>query len=543
MISIDPHSFFGLSLAEQKKIVRFLVPSFDSMSYSGRQKTLCHLLDQFELGKYKNEIAEKLIEITRLCDVIPECHKPYRQIVHDGVLFLISQISDKRFIQMLAEQFLLDDKTTAQQRLLELVKHMPTLHKLGQIIARNQNVDASFRKWLIYLENGLHSVTFKQIKKSIDKELSAFSESLDVQISPTILAEASVAAVVPFILSSDSQVSVNGVFKILKPHVREYLYEELRILDELVRFYDRHRESYVLKDFPFGSTFEDVKTLLLREIEPLREQENLKLASVFFEHERAVKIPRVFALSTKTMTAMEQIYGWKVTDAPLTDKEKRQCCKQIFRTLIALPLFCLKSESFFHGDPHGGNIFVIKQQNQEDQIQIALLDWSLAGRLTRSQRYYIICLCFAILTQQEQEVYKAVAALSEIDLTLELSLSNKVKAIISKAFSNHIEYQWVRRAFSLIDTIAANGVRFPSDLLLFRKAVFTLEGLLQELDPEFDMDTYMMDFMTELFIEELPLRYWSMWFPLWEKSEHYKTLLSNTDLVWMLSRASLNSLL
>jgi len=443
---------------------------------------------------------------------------------------------------MLAEQFLLDDETTAQQRLLELVKHMPTLHKLGQIIARNQNVDASFRKWLIHLENGLHSVTFQQIKESIDKELSAFPESLAVRISPTILAEASVAAVVPFVLSSDSQVSVDGVFKILKPHVREYLYEELGILDELARFYDNHRENYVLKDFPFVSTFEDVKTLLLREIEPSGEQENLRRASVFFEHESAVKIPQVLTLSTKTMTSMEQVYGWKVTDAPLTEQEKRRCCKQIFRALIALPLFCLDQESFFHGDPHGGNIFAIKPQNH-DQPRIALLDWSLAGRLTRTQRHYVIRLCFAILTQQKQEIYNAVTALAEIDLTNEPTLSNKIKVIINKAFSGHSDYQWVRKAFSLIDTIATNGVRFPSDLLLFRKAVFTLEGILQELDPEFDMDSYMMDFMTKLFVEELPLRYWSVWFPLWDKSEHYKTLLSNTDLALMLGRASLNSLL
>jgi len=34
-----------------------------------------------------------------------------------------------------------------------------------------------------------------------------------------------------------------------------------------------------------------------------------------------------------------------------------------------------------------------------------------------------------------------------------------------------------------------------------------------------------------------------VWFPLWDKSEHYKTLLSNTDLALMLGRASLNSLL
>ena len=540
MFKNDKDEFFNLSLSEQKSIIRLLVPSFDRMDYSNKEQTLLNFLKQFEMTKYRKKLAEKLLEITRLCDVIPERHNVYRQIVHDGVVFLICHISEERFIHMLLEQFLLSDETTSEQRLLEFVKHMPTLHKLGQVIARNQNVDASFRMWLVHLENGIRSVTFETVKGSIEKELSHFPERNSIQISPIILAEASVAAVVPFVWERDYQQSVKGVFKVLKPRIREYLYEELRIVDELACFYDSHRQDYTLKDFPFVSTFEDIKTLLLREIELSGEQKNLKLAYTFFGYEPFIKIPQVLAMSTKTMTAMEEVQGWKVTEAPLSNEERRKCSKQIFHSLIAAPLFSHESESLFHGDPHGGNIFIIRH-NHLDKIQVALLDWSLAGTLSRIQRYHVIRLCFAILFNDNDLIYKEIEALAEEQLGHEQTL--KVKTLINQELrsSSSMAHQWVKRTFNLIDNIAVNGVRFPSNLLLYRKAVFTLEGILEELDPDFDLDTCMKDFLTEILVEEFPYRYWSLWFPLWERPDQYKTLLSNSDIVFMLGRVSLNN--
>lgn len=542
MLKNDPEEFFNLSLSEQKRVIRFLVPSFDAMDYSKKELVLCRLLKQFDLAKYREKLAERLLEITRLCDVIPARHNAYRQIVHDGVVFLISRISEERFNKMLAEQFILSDETTSEQRLLELVKHMPTLHKLGQVIARNQNVDASFRKWLVQLENGIHSVTYEAIKGSIEKELAHFPQHNSVFISPVILAEASVAAVVPFIWDNELGQRVKGVFKVLKPRICEYLDEELSIVDELAGFYDRHRQNYELKDFPFLSTLEDIKTLLLREIEPTCEQENLKLAYAFFGSNPFIKIPRVFAMSTKTMTAMEKVRGWKVTEAPLSDKESRKCCKQIFRALIASPLFSYEPESRFHGDPHGGNIFITRRKDI-NEIQVALLDWSLAGTLSKIQRYHVIRMCFSILANDSEMVYQEVEALAESELTSEKTLSDKVKVLINQELKRDGAdmHQWVRRTFNLIDNIAAKGVRFPSNLLLFRKAVFTLEGVLKELDPDFDMDDSMKEFLTEVLVEEFPCRYWSLWFPLRESPGQYRTLLSNSDIAFMLGRTVLNN--
>ncbi len=77
---------------------------------------------------------------------------------------------------------------------------------------------------------------------------------------------------------------------------------------------------------------------------------------------------------------------------------------------------------------------------------------------------------------------------------------------------------------------------YPADLLLLRKAIFTLEGLLYELDPAFDIDRCLFAFLGQLLSEELPLRWFYLWFPLFDSAQHYKSLLSNMELLELMNK-------
>ena len=66
--------------------------------------------------------------------------------------------------------------------------------------------------------------------------------------------------------------------------------------------------------------------------------------------------------------------------------------------------------------------------------------------------------------------------------------------------------------------------------MLFRKAVFTLEGVLYDLDSSFDMDAAIMQYITALMTGELPMRFGNLFFPLADGSENYPSLISNVEL-------------
>ena len=89
---------------------------------------------------------------TEIVDIVPDCYQQLRPIVSDGVFFFLNHLSPERFITLVVDQLSLKEECSSEQRLIEMVQKIPTLHKLGQVIARRKEIDQRFRQWLINLE-------------------------------------------------------------------------------------------------------------------------------------------------------------------------------------------------------------------------------------------------------------------------------------------------------------------------------------------------------------------------------------------------------
>lgn len=476
---------------------------------------------------YKKNLAEELVRIAKPADIIPDVYEQYRTIIHDGILFLFSNLCSNRLMNIFIDQVLMDNNAKPEARLIQLAVKVPTLHKLGQVIARNRNIHPDVKKWLILLENGIQGTDLADIKEMICEQTANYAAPFSINLDDKILSEASVGAVTGFTwIKPDSGSSFRGVFKVIKPNVKEYLQEEFRILDKLAVYFEQNRDSYVLKDFRFVKTFEDIKQALQEEINLCGEQANIRQAYKFYKNEHSIKIPRLLRLSNEQITAMELVDGKKITDFPMNESERKSCARILFRTLIWKPLFSGKDISLFHGDPHAGNIYAVKT----DSIKPVLLDWSLAGTLTGKCRIKIIRLILTIFFNDESKILKSVKSLAE-NITSS-SFSSKLKMIVGNIRSSqkYTDSGFLEKAFYFIDQLAINGVGFSKDLLLFRKAFFTLDGVLHELDPEFNMDKYMFGLFKEMFIRELPKRWLYYMIPRMDCSENYTSLISTREL-------------
>ena len=98
------------------------------------------------------------------------------------------------------------------------------------------------------------------------------------------------------------------------------------------------------------------------------------------------------------------------------------------------------------------------------------------------------------------------------------------------------------KAFSHIDRAAREGVLFPGDLLLFRKSLFTLDGVLHDIDPDFDMDENLLYLMKGVLIAELPSRWIGMMFPILDAPASYTSLISNRDAAQLLFKGAAEGL-
>ncbi|KJU84217.1 ubiquinone biosynthesis protein [Candidatus Magnetobacterium bavaricum] len=476
--------------------------------------------------------VDMVIELTGLNDIIPDVYERFRPIVRDGVSFLLSRISPERFLGLV---YALGEEDTAPGRLVRLAKELPTLHKLGQTIARNQNIDSKFRKNLTSLENSIMKIDTGIIDTIVKDALGNWMNTHGVQINYNVCYEASVAAVVDFTCKRpDGSDITEGVFKVIKPDIPKRLHQELEILDALAGFYDANRHNYDVDNFRFIETFSDIKTALLKEIDLRNEQRNLELARCLYHGIEDVRIPRLCSASTDAVTVMELIRGQKITDANLTPLQRKRCAKMLFVSLVCRPLFSDQQRSIFHADPHAGNIYYCDHTDQ-----IALLDWSLAGGLDKKERAAILRLSLDIFTGDTDRIYKSTRSLSGDDITTERVIRDEIDRFVTEPSTGFIE-----RSLVLLDRLAFKGVTFPGDLLLLRKAIFTLKGVLQELDPDFDMDVPLIEFINALVLSELPLRWFYLFLPLAEDKLVYNSLLSNSDLIkiaqeWIWSQGNL----
>lgn len=505
---------------------------FQNASHEALQEKLNTMAAAMGDEAFTTLVAREIVERTQPQQAIPEIYGHYRTVVRDGIKFFLSQVGRHRLMELVVSQLKLDPEAGTQERLLELAKRFPTLHKLGQIIARNPNIDPVVKKWLIHLENGCYGTPMDGIMERIGRQLEQTGNRDRVQVQPAILSEASVGAVIAFHWNQpSSQDRIEGVFKTLKTGIRRHLDQELLILEKTAAFFEENRHRYPLKDFKFLDVFKEVREMLVKEIDLAAEQANLVEAARFYKDMESIQIPQLFPFSTGTMTAMAYLNGPKITDAPLNQEQRKRCAAVLFEALICRPLFSRREPSLFHGDPHAGNILAVKDP-ASGVLRIGLLDWSLAGRLTKRDRIKTAQLIQAVIKKDLSGIRRSVKALAigaYMDSPRQRqNFRNLVLRLVRSSGFDRLPL--IKKTFTLLEQLTFEGFVFPAELMLFRKAIFTLEGVLFDLWPAFDMDAAVTQYLTTLMTQEIPTRCGNLFFPMADRPENYPSLISNVEL-------------
>ncbi len=405
--------------------------------------------------------------------LVPEEYATYRHVVVDALLFFIRNLPAARFTSIVAEQERLPSDASISQRVATLMCRCPTLHKLGQVVARDRRLNPTLRSRLQALESMEPTTSMSAIVPIIRRELPDF-EACGL-LAPEALAEASVAVVIPFAAhSSQDDTPSKGVLKVLKPGVEEALAEELEIWTQLAAFIDERCEHYQIPTLRYAETLETIRELLFNEIRLDREQEHLTTAAAVYADDESVRIPALFPFCTPRITAMERIHGRKVTETgQRSEDERRKLANTVIKALIARPLWAPSSSSLFHADPHAGNLFLT------DDGHLAILDWSLVGYLGKTERIQTMQVMLGALTFDAERIASAIAEMAKTPPG-----ESTLREVVHKALGRLLPaklpgFHWL---LSLMDdaTLSA-GVQFSEDLLLFRKSVLTIEGLIADV--------------------------------------------------------------
>jgi ubiquinone biosynthesis protein len=392
-------------------------------------------------------------------------------VLERALLQFVQRLSPARQQEILVHQL---SAESSAERMTALMRDCPTLHKLGQILARDPRLDSGFREKLRELESCF------PLARPQDYEWP-------LELRPDeALAEGSVASVFAC-RWGETEV----VCKQLKPGVADKLREEFEIWDELAEKLGEWCRQDGLAVFDYRTVIASLIRLLEDELHPSREQRQLLLAAQRFQEMPEIQVPCLYP-QLKGLV-MERLYG-----TPLLEHERAgELFPLAVRVLITDPFFTTDEDGVFHLDPHPGNMWVTREG------RLALLDWGSVLVLPKQRR---VLLTHALLSawrgdQQDWEFYAT-------------QLTGAPVGVCPKPSS-----------LSGLLTPECWGEQFPLDLILLRKIVFHLEGVEAQLgEPQLLWHVFTQAAVR--FLAELPMRLAA---PLnWRG---FATHLSNLDIV------------
>jgi ubiquinone biosynthesis protein len=148
-------------------------------------------------------------------------------------------------------------------------------------------------------------------------------------------------------------------------------------------------------------------------------------------------------------------------------------------------------DGLFHGDLHGGNIFAMKDPVTGEN-RIGVIDFGIVGRLSEKSRDAFTRMVFALITEDFEALCSEYADLATYGTGIDFEkFTSEVRNTLAPYMGLTLKDMNVGKVLIDATRIAVRfNIRIPSDWMVVFKAIFTLEGLGRQLDPDFDILTH-----------------------------------------------------
>lgn len=447
--------------------------------------------------------------------LLPDALAPWRPLLAEALLAFLHRLPAARLDDLIGRQLALDAEAAPAQRLAAVLACCPTLHKLGQVLARQRHLHPELRSRLQALESMPPSLPASALARRVRRELGGRSRAL--ALHDAALAEGSVAVVLPFAWREGGRLR-EGVLKVLKPGIETRLAQELALLPGIADLIERRSAELGLPRIDCRGPLASVDRLLREEIRLDREQLHLAAAAAFHRGDARVHIPALLPWCTPRITAMEHIRGSALERAALEPPARRRLASTMVSALLARPFWSTEAFATFHGDLHGGNLLL------GEDGRLAILDWSLIARVSKAQREAMIEIALGGIGLDVAAIQAGLRTLGLSGLP-QRRVGELVEAALDRAVcgARPIGFDWLLR---LLDELAlAGGSGFDAQLSLLRKSWLTLSGVIADLGVDASPDATLLHCGLSQFLAEWPQRLFTA-----PTSRAFATHVSNADL-------------
>jgi ubiquinone biosynthesis protein len=372
-------------------------------------------------------------------------------------------------------------KADISRRLRIAAEHLgPTYIKLGQIISSGEGVFPEelvreFKK----CRDQVPPEPWAQVRAVVEGELGRPLGDVFAEFDREPLAAASIAQVHAATLQTGERV----VVKVQRPSVATLVADDLKVMSWLAPFLVGRIPISALANPP--ALVELFCETITEELDFRLEAENmLDIARSFAElGQRGYVIPRPHPeLVTRRMLVMERLDGFAFDDvAGMHDAGVDT--EGVVRTGMVGFMEGALIHGIFHGDLHGGNLFV------QPDGRVALLDFGITGRMDERKRLAFLRL---LVTATMSDVKGQLAALRDLGA---LPSDTDLDAVIADLGLDRPAIdpttltpdEMVGELQRMVKALLGYGARMPKELMLFVKNMVFLDGAIATLAPDLDL--------------------------------------------------------
>ncbi len=345
--------------------------------------------------------------------------------------------------------------------------------KLAQILA-TQNFGEIFtekdRRILSSICDNVNPVSFDIIKKCILSEYGKKVNEVFSYIDKSPVGSASISQVHKAILKSGEVVAV----KVKRKDITEKVVRDIKRIKKLMHRFgkfvnfknllggDKALElylSWIYQECDFENEVKNIKTY-----ENFASSVNGKIKNAV-----NIKVPKVYEeLCTKNIIVMEFIESKTINKIELCNQNNEIIMKAI-NSYLQLSFYALfhNKTIVFHGDPHGGNIYIDEEGN------IGFLDMGLIFELSKEDEDLTRDFFLSVYTGNYEKLYEMIVIYGNLSEIEKINFKNDVKEYSLKA-KNKTVTSWFT---DLIFVCLNYNICPPTFLFCMAKAFMCLDGI------------------------------------------------------------------
>ena len=362
----------------------------------------------------------------------------------------------------------------------------PTYIKLGQIISSGQGIFPSeLVDEFIKCRDQVPAEPFETVRGVVENDLGAKIEDVFAEFDREPLAAASIAQVHRAVLAD--HITPGGgeevVVKVQRPTVSELVHQDLKVMAWLAPFLIGRIPVAALANPP--ALVEVFAETITEELDFRLEAANMLDVAISLRQlgQTAYVIPRPHpTLVTRRVMVMERLSGFNFDDVAGIEGAGVDT-HEIVRTSMIGFLEGAMIHGVFHGDLHGGNLFV------QSDGRTALFDFGITGRLTEAKRQAFLRL---LMSGMISDVKGQLAAIRDLGA---LPPDTDLDVVFHDLGLDHAPMdptaltpdELIVELQKFVKLLLGYGANLPKELMLFVKNLMFVDAAIGTLAPDLDL--------------------------------------------------------